>query len=476
MASAVLPGWTGRFTRQRRLVQAAFLALFVLLPVFDLLRFDLPAGKLFLFGQEIWLDEWALLWLALMFAMWLVGAVSLVFGRVYCAYACPQTVFSELAHDADAIAKRLVRRLVPSRRAPAARGISLALVALLSLASTALFMAYFAPLPDVLRRIAHLDFGPWVGAVGAITTLLAFLNLAFVRETFCHSACPYGLLQGVIEDGRSLHVRLDESTGECIDCKACARVCPMGIDIRDGSFQIECTRCGSCIDSCDAVLGRLKPARPGVLRFDFLGFAQGRLGPQALARDRGHGRVRGRPGGGGRDSPALHRAALAGLRRGRRDVHGRPVARGGPVPAAGLEPDPGSRRSSRAPRGPARDGAGRGPRGPDRARRRRAQVRGDREGAERRALGERHALLLGRDHERRREAGGRDVLRPREEVVITPKASFGRHEGRLLQALLWATGAVFIALMILTWVAAERANPVMLDLETGKPVAEKPAL
>lgn len=60
--------------------------------------------------------------------------------------------------------------------------------------------------------------------------------------------------------------------------------------------------------------------------------------------------------------------------------------------------------------------------------------------------------------------------------MITPKASFGRYEGRLLQALLWATGAVFIALMILTWVAAERANPVMLDLETGKPVAEKPAL
>jgi len=275
MATAVLPNWAGRFTVQRRLVQLAFLAIFILLPVFDLFRFDLPAGKLHLFGQEIWLDEWALLWLALMFAMWLVGAVSLVFGRVYCAYACPQTVFTELAHDAAAIGKRLTRKLDPPRRAMAARGISLALVALLSLASTALLMAYFAPLPDVLRRIAHLDFGPWVGAIGAITTLLAFLNLAFVRESFCRSACPYGLLQGVLEDGRSLHVKLDETTGACINCKACARVCPMGIDIRDGSFQIECTRCGSCIDSCDAVLGRLKPARPGVLRFDFMGFAKG---------------------------------------------------------------------------------------------------------------------------------------------------------------------------------------------------------
>jgi polyferredoxin len=275
MAAAVFPNWTGRFTVQRRLVQTAFLAVFVLLPLFDLFRFDLPAGKLFLFRDEIWLDEWALLWLALMFAMWLVGAVSLVFGRVYCAYACPQTVFSELAHDADAVGRRLTRRLPASRRKRAARAVSMVLVALLSLVATALFMAYFAPLPDVVRRIARLDLGPWVGAVGATTTVLAFLNLAFVRESFCRSVCPYGLLQGVIEDGRSLHVRLDEATGACIDCKACARVCPMRIDIRDGSFQIECTRCGSCIDSCDAVLARLKPARPGLLRFAFPGFAGG---------------------------------------------------------------------------------------------------------------------------------------------------------------------------------------------------------
>jgi hypothetical protein len=60
--------------------------------------------------------------------------------------------------------------------------------------------------------------------------------------------------------------------------------------------------------------------------------------------------------------------------------------------------------------------------------------------------------------------------------MITPRSSFGRHEGRVLQGLLWVTGAVFIALMLLTWVAAERADPVLLDLETGKPVAEKPAL
>ena len=274
MAKA-LPHWSGRFTRQRRLIQVAFLAVFALLPVFDLLRFDFVQSRLRFFGGEIWLDEWALLWLALMFAMWLVGAVSLVFGRVYCAYACPQTVFSELAHDVDELGRRAARRLAPPWRERVARSVSYALVGLLSVAATALMMAYFAPLPEVLRRLAALDVGPWVGAIGAISTALAFANLAWVRERFCHTACPYGLLQGVIEDGRSLHVRLSPEKGQCIDCAACARVCPMEIDIRDGSFQIECTRCGSCVDACEAVLQRLKPARPSVLVFDMGGAARG---------------------------------------------------------------------------------------------------------------------------------------------------------------------------------------------------------
>jgi polyferredoxin len=270
---AAFPHWTGRYTVRRRLVQLAFLAVFVVLPLFDLFRFDFPQGRLHLVRQEIWLDEWALLWLASMFAMWLVGAASLALGRVYCAYACPQTVFSEIAHDLDALARLLTRRWLGAVRPRAAHSLSLLLLGLLSVAVSVLFMGYFAPLPEVLSRFSRMDASPWVGAVGAFAALLAFLSFGLVRETFCRTACPYGLLQGVIEDGRSLHVRLHPAAGPCIECGACARVCPMEIDIRDGPFQIECTRCGSCIDSCDRVLGRLKPARPGILLFDLGGFS-----------------------------------------------------------------------------------------------------------------------------------------------------------------------------------------------------------
>jgi polyferredoxin len=261
------PRWRGPATVRRRLIQLGFLAIFVALPLLDLVRFDFGARRLHLFRAEIWLDEWTLLWLALMFGMWIVGAVSLVLGRVYCAYACPQTVFSELAHDADELGKRLARRLPKAMRARAAKAVSWGLAGVLALAATVLFMGYFAPLGEVVSRLARLDVGLWIGAVGAATTLLGILNLVFVREGFCRSVCPYGLLQGVLEDGRSLHVALDESTGACIDCKACVKVCPMGIDIREGAYQIECTRCGSCVDICDAVLAPRK--RPGILAFRF---------------------------------------------------------------------------------------------------------------------------------------------------------------------------------------------------------------
>jgi polyferredoxin len=264
-----LPGWTGRFARQRRLIQLGFLAVFALLPLFDLLRFDFTVSRFHFFRREIWLDEWTLIWLALMFAMWLVAAASLILGRVYCAYACPQMVFSEFAHDIEALARKVVKKFSANERGMAARAVSLVLLAPVSVLFSLFFMAYFAPLPEVIRRLARFDVGPWVGLLGLLTAVLFFLDFAFLREKFCRSACPYGLLQGILEDGRSLHVKFDETSGPCIQCSLCAKVCPMEIDIRKGPFQIECTRCGNCIDACDLVLGKRK--RPGLLAFDFGG-------------------------------------------------------------------------------------------------------------------------------------------------------------------------------------------------------------
>ncbi|MBL8113760.1 MAG: 4Fe-4S binding protein [Acidobacteria bacterium] len=268
-----LPRWTGRHSRRRRRIQLGFLLVFVLLPLFDLFRFDFPGSKLFVFRQEIGLSEWSLLWLALMFAMWVIGAVSLVFGRVYCAYACPQMVFSELAHDIESLSLRLTRKVLPVKQKRAAQALAWSAIGAGSVLVAALAMGYFAPLPLVWSKIHELSVGPWIGLVGVALTVLIFLDLAFVRERFCRSVCPYGLLQGVIEDGRSLHVAFDESTGPCINCRGCTHACPMEIDIRKGAFQIECTRCGACVDACESVLK--KRDRPSLLAFDFGGIAHG---------------------------------------------------------------------------------------------------------------------------------------------------------------------------------------------------------
>jgi polyferredoxin len=189
-------------------------------------------------------------------------------------------VFSEVASDLDALAKKVVRKISLNGRGAAVRVVSLALLAPVSVLFSLLFISYFAPLPEVVRRLVRFDVGPWIGLLGLLTAVLFFLDFAFLREGFCRSVCPYGLLQGILEDGRSLHVKFDEATGPCVQCNLCAKVCPMEIDIRKGPFQIECTRCGNCIDACDLILGKKK--RPGLLAFDFGGAGVKHWDPKRL--------------------------------------------------------------------------------------------------------------------------------------------------------------------------------------------------
>ncbi len=242
-------------------------------------------------GSEIWLDEWTLIWLALMFAMWLIGARRSILGRVYCAYACPQMVFSEFAHDLDALAKRIVRKISANGRGAAVRAVSLALLG-------ARLGRLLRPFHGVLRAAARGR--PAARALRRRSVARSprrFSRPSSSSSTsrscarrFCRSVCPYGLLQGMLEDGRSLHVTFDEATGPCIQCNLCAKVCPMEIDIRNGPYQIECTRCGNCIDACNLVLGKKK--RPGLLAFDFGEREPDAVGRQARPRRRVDGRVR----------------------------------------------------------------------------------------------------------------------------------------------------------------------------------------
>jgi len=103
--------------------------------------------------------------------------------------------------------------------------------------------------------------------MGAATTLFTFLDFTLLKQKFCTSICPYGYLQGMLQDKESLLVAYQDPTSACIDCKKCVKVCEMEIDIRNGPYQIECVHCGDCIDACDQVLARL--GHPGLIHYSW---------------------------------------------------------------------------------------------------------------------------------------------------------------------------------------------------------------
>jgi len=254
-----LPGT--KFHRVRRAVQSICVIIFILLPLFDIMRVDLVRQRFYFFGAELWISEFAILFLTMMFLWILVAAMAMIYGRFYCGYLCPQMIFSEAANTLERRITRTVNRKLSRLGPRPRRTLALALFYLLLLPAsvfiTFVFVSFFIPPADLLHRLLTLDIRTAGGIFGASVTLLTFLDFAFLRQGFCTSICPYGYLQNMLADQHTLQVFFQSETGSCIHCEKCVRACPMGIDIRDGSHQLECTHCAECIDACSDVLGRL---------------------------------------------------------------------------------------------------------------------------------------------------------------------------------------------------------------------------
>jgi len=187
--------------------------------------------------------------------------MAIVYGRIYCSYACPQMIFSEAAQSLERWVEGRLRRLLPkwtvSRRGPLVRWISLVLLLPASVFLAFVFTAYFVEPRDLLQRLLHFDLVTAGGITGATVTLLTFLDFAFVRQKFCTTVCPYGYIQGMLQDRHTLLVTYQDPDAACIECRKCVTVCEMGIDIRKGPYQIECVHCGDCVDACEDVLRRV---------------------------------------------------------------------------------------------------------------------------------------------------------------------------------------------------------------------------
>jgi len=256
-----------RITSKRYMVQALLIATALLLPFVTLggnpfLRMDISLRTLFLAGVPVRIDQFFLVLLATLFIGVSFLLLTLILGRVWCGWLCPQTVFNDLA---ELVGNRFRKRDSPRMSRVIEHGTAVFLSVLISFN---LFCWFMAP-ALVAARLMDFTANPLLTACFLLASLLGYLNLVFVKRSFCRSYCPYGRFQAALVDEGTLNLTfLEETRDRCLRCDACVRSCPMEIDVRQG-FQIECINCGRCIDACRGVME---------LRQDGLGLIDYRFG------------------------------------------------------------------------------------------------------------------------------------------------------------------------------------------------------
>ncbi len=278
----------GRFLRRRQVVGYALIALFVALPFIRIggrpaLLVDFVSRELSVFGLVFKPSDGFVLMLLGLTVVLTVFLVTALFGRVWCGWGCPQTVYLE--HVFRPIERWLEGSPAQRRKLDTTRGLhprrvlKWAIYLVIAFAIANIFLAYFVG----TERLSRWVFESPMQHIGGFTlvlgvTALMMFDFAYFREQTCIVACPYGRLQTVLLDKQSLIVGYDakrgeprgkpkkklpvvgEQRGDCVDCGACVAVCPTGIDIRQG-LQMECIGCAQCIDACDTVMDKLEKPR-----------------------------------------------------------------------------------------------------------------------------------------------------------------------------------------------------------------------
>lgn len=212
------------------------------------LRFDIPSLRLLFFGRALFIEDFFLFLLALLMFVMIFLFLTILLGRVWCGWFCPQSAIIEFQTMFRGALRRL--RLPDSLANIGFHAFAIALSMLVS----ATLIWYFLPPPEMLKTLlsgSPLVRGFWIGQA-----MLVYLMAAIWGRTVCRYACPYARMQGAMFDKSTLRIEFDENRrDECLNCGLCARVCPTGIDIRDG-LQTGCIACAECVDSCRDMTGR----------------------------------------------------------------------------------------------------------------------------------------------------------------------------------------------------------------------------
>lgn len=249
--------------------------------------FELATRKFYIFGWVFWPQDVFYLSVLLIICAYSLFLFTAVAGRLWCGYACPQTVYTEIFIWVEKLIEGDRARRMKLDAAPSsARKFGLkfskyAAWVLISLWTGLTFVGYFTPVKNILGDLAQFNLSGWetfwIVFYGGFTYLMA----GVMREQVCKYMCPYARFQGVMFDPDTLVITYDQQRGEprgshrrnagaeklgdCVDCGICVQVCPTGIDIRKG-LQYECIGCAACIDACDQVMDKVGTPR-GLIRY-----------------------------------------------------------------------------------------------------------------------------------------------------------------------------------------------------------------
>ncbi|MFO7720256.1 MAG: cytochrome c oxidase accessory protein CcoG [Gillisia sp.] len=258
------------------------------------LLFDVLERKFNIFGFPFWPQDFYLFVISMIIGVVFITLFTVAFGRIFCGWICPQTIFMEMvfrrieyAIEGDRGKQIRLEKMPWNKEKIAKRGLKWLIFFIISFLIANVFLAYLIGSDELLKFIAE---GPFEN-VRTLISLLIFTGVfyfvfAWFREQVCIIACPYGRLQGVLLDNKSIVVAYDHKRGEaesgrklfrkgedrkekgfgdCIDCFQCVNVCPTGIDIRNGT-QLECVNCTACIDECDSIMEKVDLPK-GLIRF-----------------------------------------------------------------------------------------------------------------------------------------------------------------------------------------------------------------
>lgn len=271
----------GAFYNKRTVLSILYLIIFFAIPFIKVdghpwIMINVLKRKFILFGQIFWPQDFFIFGLGMIVFIVFIALFTVVFGRVFCGWACPQTIFMEMIFrkieyliEGDANEQKMLNKAPWTGKKIAKKTTKWVVFWLISFVIANTFLSYIIGIDELKKLVSE----PISQNAGSFAALLVFTSIFFfvflwLREQVCTTICPYGRMQGVLLDRDSIVVAYDHVRGEprgkykkneeraigdCIDCMQCVKVCPTGIDIRNGT-QLECTNCTACIDACNHMM------------------------------------------------------------------------------------------------------------------------------------------------------------------------------------------------------------------------------